>query len=549
MGRLASLLSVPCVALMAVYAPSVRAQNASNGSLPEPPAAAACRESASEADLPAEPLAKALRLYRAGDFDAATESYRTLIAAGTDPAAAYAGLARVYLREKSVDDAFAAASKAIDLAPTLPAANVAMGEVYFRQGELQKAERAFLVTVRACQADARAYYGLGRVYRVTSNYRRARIAIEKAHSLDPDDPDIREAWMETLPRAERVKYLKDYLASNAASGDEERENLEAALALLQDDADGPANACRLISDVSSTESKLDMLLYDPTHVRGYGLKVLLNGTPANLLLDTGSSGILVDRRVAEKAHIKPLVEHEARGVGDAAPPSGYIGYVDAIKVGGLEFRGCRVEVVERTSVADSDGLIGGDVFSHFLVELNFPDAKFKLTPLPPVPEEPGEQAALESRASETVHLHDRYIAPEMESYLRVFRFGHALLIPTRLNGSVTKLFLIDTGAFDDTVSPRAAKEVTKISPDGQTHVHGLNGSVKQVYRANKVTLQFGHFEQKREDLITFDLTSMSDGFGTEISGTLGFAMLQLLDIRIDYRDGLVDFRYDPNRFH
>jgi hypothetical protein len=37
--------------------------------------------------------------------------------------------------------------------------------------------------------------------------------------------------------------------------------------------------------------------------------------------------------------------------------------------------------------------------------------------------------------------------------------------------------------------------------------------------------------------------------GTEISGTLGFGMLFMLDIRIDYRDGLVDFSFDPNRFH
>ena len=35
--------------------------------------------------------------------------------------------------------------------------------------------------------------------------------------------------------------------------------------------------------------------------------------------------------------------------------------------------------------------------------------------------------------------------------------------------------------------------------------------------------------------------------GTEISGILGFTMLRLLEIKIDYRDGLVDFHYDPKR--
>jgi hypothetical protein len=46
-----------------------------------------------------------------------------------------------------------------------------------------------------------------------------------------------------------------------------------------------------------------------------------------------------------------------------------------------------------------------------------------------------------------------------------------------------------------------------------------------------------------------DLTKLSDGMGTEISGILGFAMLILLDIIIDYRDGLIDFSYDPKRWN
>jgi hypothetical protein len=48
-------------------------------------------------------------------------------------------------------------------------------------------------------------------------------------------------------------------------------------------------------------------------------------------------------------------------------------------------------------------------------------------------------------------------------------------------------------------------------------------------------------------MVTFDLSALSRQTGTEISGFLGFAMLRMLEIRLDYRDGLVDFRYDPKR--
>ena len=42
-------------------------------------------------------------------------------------------------------------------------------------------------------------------------------------------------------------------------------------------------------------------------------------------------------------------------------------------------------------------------------------------------------------------------------------------------------------------------------------------------------------------------THISDHTGTEISGILGFTLLRLLDVKIDYRDGLVDFSYNPKR--
>ena len=68
------------------------------------------------------------------------------------------------------------------------------------------------------------------------------------------------------------------------------------------------------------------------------------------------------------------------------------------------------------------------------------------------------------------------------------------------------------------------------------------------WHADNVTLTFGHLTQRR-NLVSFDMTNTSNAIGTEVSGTLGFGMLYLLDIKIDYRGGLVNFTYDPNRIH
>jgi hypothetical protein len=75
----------------------------------------------------------------------------------------------------------------------------------------------------------------------------------------------------------------------------------------------------------------------------------------------------------------------------------------------------------------------------------------------------------------------------------------------------------------------------------------VNGAVNKVYRSEKATLRFARFQQSNLDIITLDLSTISRHTGTEVSGFLGFAMLRQLEIELDYRDGLVDFKHDPKR--
>src|SRR5262249_46225504 len=140
-----------------------------------------------------------------------------------------------------------------------------------------------------------------------------------------------------------------------------------------------------------------------------------------------------------------------------------------------------------------------------------------------------------------------YIAPEMKSYTQIYRFGHMLLVPTAIGEIPGKLFLLDTRATTNFITPAAAREVTKVHGDPHVTVKGLSGSVKNFYSADRAVLRFGHLRQENQDLTAFDLTHISDHTGTEISGMLGFTLLRLLDVKIDDRDGLVDFSYNPKR--
>ena len=157
------------------------------------------------------------------------------------------------------------------------------------------------------------------------------------------------------------------------------------------------------------------------------------------------------------------------------------------------------------------------------------------------PAPPG--SAGDKAGPQSLHYRDGYIAPEMKSFTRFYRFGHMILVPTAVGKVPGKLFLLDTGALVNHITPSAAREVTKIHGDDTT-VTGLSGNVKDVYSADKAVLQFGHLRQENEDLLTFNLDNISNDVGTEVSGTLGFVMLHILDLKIDYRDNLVDFEYE-----
>jgi predicted aspartyl protease len=405
------------------------------------------------------------------------------------------------------------------------------------------------------------------VRRAISNYKSAKVMIDMAHQLDPKDPDIERDWLYALSRRQQIKTLEDRLSTSAGDASERvsaQRYLDALKASLASD-----QSCTLVSKVTSTETPLLRMLIDPEHVRGVGLSVLVNGEKSRLLLDTGATGILINRGMAERAGVTKLEETRIGGIGDKGSKQGYEALARSLQIGDLEFKNCPVAVVETRSVLGEDGLLGADVFEHFLVDIDFPTERLRLLELPKRPDETAQQISLnvgedsagdeapddQSAASPGTATpppkrsgpQDRYIAPEMHSFTPVYRFGHNLLVSTKVGDTPAKLFLIDTGSIDNMISTDTAREVTKVGRESHAVLKGLSGSVSKVYTANKVVLQFGHVRQENQDMLAFDHTVISDNVGTEVSGTLGFTLLRLLELKIDYRDGLVDFDYNPKR--
>ena len=545
---LGALLSIMVVNGGTIWAQTPASSAAAAQPIPSGSATVSAEAAKKGAD-PQPPLGAATELLRIGKLEEAESAYRAILVNDPKSAAGYVGLFRVLLREKRLTEAASAVAKAEELAPDLSSVRTAQSELLFRQGRIAEAHAILTPLVKAGTGEARAYLGLGKIYWASSYYQHAKLMFDKAHERDPSDPDIRKFWLFTLTRKERIEELKSYLADASGEDEDEREHLASSLVEMREDEKETSRGCRLVSTVAETVIPMERMLYGATRVKGYGLKVQLNDAKARLLIDTGSTGILVNRKLGEKAGIESMVKTDVHGIGDKGTVSSFVGVAKSIKIGDLEFQGCHVEVMDRNSVADEDGLIGGDVFSHFLVNINFPDSKLELTALPPLPPPSAAEKALTEKYPKIARFRDGFVPPELKNFTAVYRFGHQLLIPTRINDLPAKLFLIDTGAFTDTISPDAAREVTKVRSNSDYKVKGLNGLVNNVFTADNLTLTFSHYRQPARDVVAFDTSRMSNATGTEVSGTLGFSMLYQLQLKIDYRDGLVDFVYDPNRFH
>jgi tetratricopeptide (TPR) repeat protein len=509
-------------------AASAAAQTTADNVKPAPPAAA---EGAATASVN-EPLLAARALMKKGQFKDATAAFKALVEKDPTLADAHAGLIRCLLRSNQLDDADFAGTKALAALPSSALVHASVGDVAFRAGNFGDAEKEYRAALKIDTNSARAVYGMGRMLHMVSMNKRAKENYARAHQLDPEDGQITRHWLDTLPYAEQLEQLKK----------------------MDVDPDEKANSHRyltavagkkpwvLASEIKPMEIKMpqygrkveyvhDVDRSPKTISKGYGLRVTFNDrASADLLLDTGSGGITIGRKLAERAGAVKISDTWIGGIGDKGAVESYEAWIDKINIGGLEFHNCVVTVSSKNDILDDAGLIGADVFDKFLVTLDFHEQKMLLALLPKNP----------SGSAEDDKWQDRYIAPEMQGFTKFYRFYHDMVVPVVVNDKATGNFILDTGSQLNIMSKKLAAQVTKASADDDYRIHGVSGKVEQVLTGQKAILQFAKMRIESHDLPVLSLDNNSASEGTEIAGLIGIRVLSQMKMTIDYRDGLVN---------
>lgn len=445
------------------------------------------------------------------------------------------GAARLLLARDNIASARAAASTLLEEAPNSSPVHEFAGEVDFREGKFTDAEAEFRKAIQLEPKLGRAWWGLARVFDCSSLHGVARRFFTRAYALEPRDPDILRSYAGTITGPKRVAVLEECLRMAGPQTDlKALENLRRTIE-IEKKLEG-VHTNHLVSRYEATQVHLEPLLNGLTHLYAVGLKVRINDAkPVTLLLDTGASGIVLGTKPAEKVAVSKLGDAQFGGIGDGGLKMGYVALADRVKIGNVELDNVVIHVGDRKSITDEDGLIGADVFSRFLVTLDFTGRHLRLEP------QAGPGGEQEDPFT------DRTITPQLKAFTPVYRIGHNLLIPTRLSGSRPVLFIIDSGASRSAISNRAAAEVTHVRTEDVLRMKGLSGNVNDMFTADKLVLQFAGFNQWNRNMLALDLDDISKAVGTEVSGFIGFPILTIFSsFTIDYRDGLVKFDYESN---
>ena len=498
------------------------------------------------------PLSAGDKAFARGEYARAIDAYRTELTTAPDADRVHDALVRSLLGQARIAEAEGDATAWVAKSPTNVWAVDALAEVQWRKGDVNSALASIQKAVNLDSCNPRARADIAQADHFSSRYVDAKVQINMVHHLDPFDEDILYEWLYTLPRETQLDWTTTELKKTGL-GDDERKWLEKWKDRLSKPPEAP---CRLVSKVTGATIPYRKIQDGPNAPVFWGLDVGFNGMNRRMQIDTGASGLTLYKSAATALHLNiEKTPYKTYGIGSQEDVDTYVAKVASIKIGALEFADCVVDIVDikpdqdRPEAAE-DGLIGGDVFSSFLITLDFPGHALKLDPLPLIPGAEAETQGLQTGVEDhSGTQQDRYIAPNMASWTKVFRSGHELIIPVRLDKGPVKLFVVDSGAALNSISPQAASEVVKVMSGSDVDVIGISGKVQKAYTTMPLTLHFAGIGQPTSGLTAFDMTRMSNNAGIELSGFLGQPTLHQLTVQIDYRDALMNFTYDPKRLN
>ena len=292
------------------------------------------------------PASDADTAYLAGNFELATGLYQSDVVKSPSETDSIIGLVHSLLKRQKVLEAAEALQTYVGSAPESATLMTLRGEIELRQGKPQQATATAVASFKLDPCNPRTLFLLSRLEDLNSQYATARKMLLSAHQLDPADPQIRAAWIKTLPADQRISEMQAYLAAPSGDSADQRRDMQTDLDHFKAWAAEPRKPCTMVSTATTAEIPFVPILGNAQRTIAFGLPIKINGHAARLAIDTsynarlpieGVSGLLISRSVAQHSGLKAVYQNDVAGTGPQAARSGFVGIADSVSIGDLEF--------------------------------------------------------------------------------------------------------------------------------------------------------------------------------------------------------------------
>lgn len=468
-----------------------------------------CSQVAAHRAIPAD------QAYDNGDYATAEQLYTQAVAQEPNNLALAAALVRTLLHEDKQAEAARRVQTMLASDPRSAIALTAEAEVELRQGMPWQAMQTLDRAEETDPCDARLHLIRSRALRLDSMYASERAELQKAYEIDPSDTDIQNVWHSIVSSAQEIEGTEQSLESMSNLDAATRQRAEQTVRDLMPLLSETSQTCKVLPSAPSATLPLLPSKEDGKTIDGFRIEAQLPKSSVKLQVDTASSGLYITRALAEENGLHA-------GEGD---PQGTV-RLDSLKIGPLEFHNCLVGVSDAPFANKADGFVGTDLFASYLIRIDPRAQKLMLSPLP---------------ALKNVLPGDRPALPELAGFTPVYHRRQYLLVPVTLDNRTRKLFVLDTGMRFSTMTPEIAHSVSNLKVNFTNTLQTESGPAAHVYR-DTFDFQFANLALNRQGhILEFEPSAIDRNAGFDVGGLLGFDMLHLLTLDLDYRDGLVRF--------
>jgi predicted aspartyl protease len=383
------------------------------------------------------------------------------------------------------------------------------GEVEYRKGHFEQADRLYRSALQMNDKTARAHFGLGKLAMARMKVADAIRLFTRAIELDSREPLYRFYIADVLSLDRKPKeaeqHLREYLKLNPADKDRvpmAKAALDVSTAFAGVEM-GQVEAPAQPAPIKVQQMPLLPFLFAEVSINGQG--------PFRFLVDTGATQTVVSEKVVTRLGLRKIATNIMFGVGGEGKVDSPIFRADSIKLGDVTVKNVPLGTMNNPLLdLIMDGILGPSLLSDFVVTIDYPRSQIEL--------------------SKT--------APTTGTVIPVWCFSGLLMVPVDVNAKFKGNFLIDSGADSTLLSHALANElgVNKNTPGATLDlpIGGIGGLDDGVLVVPSVNLKTPFATKQFDRLMAIDLHGMSGLIQTELSGVIGYDTLKDYRVTIDY---------------